>query len=366
MTKLAQYYLSLLTALSLCAGTLAQQEPAEPDDSLIYITLEEHWVAPALEETFNANEATKLLRQADMVPGLFTNLRDVGPRRLANMTANRIRRQVVSHSSNPAALDKPSLVRQANDQLAANIANSTDRFSGFAYLPMAYPEVAAAELERCVRDLGFVGALVDTHLPNGTYYDGAAYRPFWAKAAELDVPVYLHPVWPDPALYTDVGVGMYAPAPSMDYSLLTASLLGAAAWGWHQDAGMHFLRLYSAGVFEEFPALKIVLGHMGEVVPFMLERADPLLSTNASRLGLADTYARNVWITTSAFFSLNPLATVLRNTAVDRVLYSVDYPFASSVRGSRFMAELRSSGMVTGEEWEMIAYKNAEALLKLK
>ncbi|KAK3326804.1 hypothetical protein B0H66DRAFT_551722 [Apodospora peruviana] len=358
------FYRSLLLASLL----LGEQTWASSNDDLMFITIEEHWVSPALTQSFEANPAAQLNHINNTAPGddFLPRILDVGPLRLANMTANNIRKQVVSHVSDPAVLDQPNLIKQANDQLAAAIANNTDRFAGFAFLPMVFPELAAAELERCVKKLGFVGALIDTHLNNHTFYDGAAYRPFWAKAVELDVPIYLHPTFPRPEEFLNAGAGIYAPASPSDFSLETASHLGTTAWGWHQDVGLHFLRLYAAGVFEEFPTLKIVLGHMGEMVPFMLERANVFLSGNSSRLSLIDTYARNVWITTAGFFSLNPLGTVLRNTKIDRILYSVDYPYGNSVSGKMFMNNLKESGLVSEAEWEMIAYKNAEALLKLK
>jgi len=216
-------------------------------DDLIFITLEEHWVSPALTDSFLANPAAQTLIQDSFPPDFLPHAFDVGPLRLANMTANQIRMQVVSHASDPAVLDQPSLIAQSNDQLAAAISNATDRLAGFAVLPMAFPELAAAELERCVKTHGFLGALIDTHLANGTYYDGDAYRLFWAKAVELDVPIYLHPVWPNAALFSTPGSGIYAPAIPPDFPAATAVNLATVAWGWHQDAGLHFLRLYSAG-----------------------------------------------------------------------------------------------------------------------
>ncbi|KAK5659088.1 hypothetical protein OQA88_1178 [Cercophora sp. LCS_1] len=356
--------LSALLTLLLTPATVS----AITNNDVIFITLEEHWLSPALTPSFLANPGTQLLSSGALPPDFFSRLTDLGPLRLSNMTANQIRKQVVSHPSDPAALNQPALVTQANNQLAAGIANNTSRFAGFAYLPMAFPHLAAAELERCVKELGFVGALIESHLPNGTTFDGAAYRPFWAKVAELDVPVYLHPVLPDSNLYLDIGKAPYAPAVPVDFSLTTAVTLATVAWGWHQDAGLQFLRMYVAGVFEEFPTLKIVLGHMGEVVPFMLDRANVFLKSPRGKAGLSlvETYKRNVWITTAGFFSLNPMATVLRATARDRIMYSVDYPFGNSVLGKRFMEELRGSGMVSETEWEGIAYRNAERLLRLK
>lgn len=136
--------------------------------------------------------------------------------------------------------------------------------------------------------------------------------------------------------------------------------------GFHEDAGLHFLRLYSAGVFAEFPNLKIILGHMGEIVPYMLERADSFLSPrNTSSASLIEVYAKNVWITTTGFFSLNPMATILRNTAINRIMYSVDYPFSSPADSYAFMMALRMSGIVTEDEWQAVAWRNAQNLLKI-
>jgi predicted TIM-barrel fold metal-dependent hydrolase len=128
---------------------------------------------------------------------------------------------------------------------------------------------------------------------------------------------------------------------------------------------LHFLRLYAAGIFDEFPTLKIVLGHDGEMLPFMLERTTVLLGPHntKAKTSLLATWKRNVWVTTAGMFSLAPLAAVLRTTAVDRIMYSVDYPFSSNVKGHEFMTRLRESGMVTEREWSMVAYGNAQKLL---
>lgn len=337
------------------------------NDDLIFITLEEHWLAPALTETALSNTVLQLLINGSLPATFLQHFKDLGPIRLQNMTDNNIRVQIVSHATIPAGLGNAPLIRVANDQLADTIKNNSDRFAAFAVLPMELPEEAATELERCVKELGMKGALVDTHLANGSFYDGAAYFPFWAKAQELDVPIYLHPTLPTTPSVIDIGTGHYAPAVPQDFTLETATDLGTVAWGWHQDAGLHFMRLYSAGIFAEFPKLKVIFGHMGEMIPFMLERANAFLSSkNTSRPSLIDTYHQNVWITTAGFFSTNPMATILRNTAVDRVMYSVDYPFGNSMNGSMFMQELKVSGLVTEEEWEMIAFKNAQNLLGIK
>jgi predicted TIM-barrel fold metal-dependent hydrolase len=355
--------LATILSLETAASSLGARG-SKPDDSLVYIALEEHWYSPSLSDPSLAPLSATLSRQGGRLPDIIT---EIGPIRLANMTAHRVRKQIISHASSPAGLERPDLARAANDELAKAIAGNTERFAGFAFLPMAYPELAAAELERCVKKLGFVGALFDNHLANGTYFDGEPYRPFWAKAAALGVPIYLHPTWPGEATFTKAG-GSYAPSAPGSFPMAGALIMGGSGWGWHQDAGLHFLRLYAAGIFDEFPTLKVILGHNGEMVPFMLDRTNVLLGTHNTRAktSLVQTYKRNIWLTTSGMFSLDPLATILRNTAIDRILYSIDYPFSNSKAGDDFMKKLKSSGLVTRTEWEMIAYGNAQKLLNVK
>ncbi|KUJ13324.1 uncharacterized protein LY89DRAFT_687490 [Mollisia scopiformis] len=184
---------------------------------------------------------------------------------------------------------------------------------------MAIPLAAAAELERCISELGFVGALVDSHLLNNTAYDSPAYDPLWSTFAKLNVPLYLHPTYPTPAEIENTG-GLFTPDNNV-YSLPVASILGTAAWGWHSDVGVQFLRLWLGGVFDRHPDLKVVFGHMGEILPYMLARSTAELGgykpTGAT---IPETWTRNVWVTTSGFFSLDPFATLLRTTSVERIM----------------------------------------------
>ena len=187
---------------------------------------------------------------------------------------------------------------------------------------MALPLAAASELERCISVSGFVGALVDSHLPNNTAYDSPAYDPLWSTFTRLNVPLYLHPTYPTLAEINSTG-GLYTPDNNV-YSLPVASVLGTAAWGWHSDTGVQFLRLWLGGVFDRHPGLKLVLGHMGEMMPYMLARSNtelgPYKSTGAT---IPETWARNVWVTTSGFFSLDPFATLSRTTSVERIMVSL-------------------------------------------
>ncbi|KAK8091492.1 amidohydrolase 2 [Apiospora hydei] len=314
-----------------------------------YYTLEEHWLSPSLFQQFLANPLNALIGGGGSPGGgTLPKLREIGAQRLASMDANNIQIQVISH-------------------LAAAIAASPApaRFRGFCILPMAAPGAAAAELRRCVAAHGFVGALVDAHLANASYYDGAAYDSLWAAAVGLGVPIYLHPTYPSLADVVDAGTGLYAPSVAGEWSAGQAAALGTVAWGWHERTGFGFLRMYLGGVFERFPELQVILGHMGELVPYYLWRSDLFLSPGLSRT-LDQVYAGNAYVTTSGIFSLDPVATLVRNTNRTRILYSVDYPFASNEDGAAFMASLRSSGLVSQAEFSQVAYQNAAQLLKIK
>lgn len=300
------------------------------------------------------------------------------------MDAGNVAVQVVSHVTAGAdAMYMDAAVRAANDQLADRIAGCPqDRLRGFCVLAMAHPAEAAAELRRCVRDLGFVGALVDCHVvvagtadgqaagAAAVFYDSPAYDVLWAAAVELDVPIYLHPAYPPEAARLAAGEGLSAPTSSggsSSYSDATAIALGSSVWGWHSNAGLGFLKLFAAGVFDRFPALQIVLGHMGEMVPSFLERAERGLAPlrPAGSATLREVYARNVHVTVGGYFSLNAMRMLLAVTDARRVMHSNDYPFNSAVDGRVFRESLRESGMVGEEEYRDTAYRNAKRLLKI-
>ena len=208
----------------------------------------------------------------------------------------------------------------------------------------------------------FLGARVDAHLDNGSYYDSPSYDPLWAEAVRLNVSIYLHPTYPVPEDVFDGGEGLYAPSIEGEYTEVQAAQLGMGGWGWHEKTGFGLLRLYLGGVFDRFPELKVILGHMGELVPYYLWRIDQNLSRNRT-LRFTDVYKRNLYVTTSGIFSLDPMATLLRVTDHKRIMYSVDWPFSKNEDGAAFMRALRNSSMVNGEEFSDIAFRNAERLL---
>lgn len=315
------------------------------------IALEEHFWIPELA----AAPGTGI--RALFGPALDDQLRDLGESRLADMDAAGIDVQVISHAT-PAAQAAPdgtSLARQANDRLAAAIAKYPERFAGFATLPTADPEAAATELERAVGDLGFVGALVNSTLgSNGSFLDDPRYEPLLARFERLDVPLYLHPA-PPPRELHDLLYGGLPPE--------VAARLATSAWGWHAEAGLHALRMIVAGVFDRHPGLRLILGHCGEMIPFMLDRIDAQLRREWTGLpsDISEYFRRHVWVTTAGMFSLPPVMCTLQVFGVDRVLFSVDYPFGSNTAGRTLLDQLPLSPADTAK----IAGTNAERLLGL-
>lgn len=317
------------------------------------IALEEHfWTAELAAATGRGLLAT----WGDAVGGQLT---DVGDLRLADMDAAGIDVQVISHAG-PAAQPLPgangiAAARRANDELAAAVARHPDRFAGFATLPTADPVAAAEELDRCAGDLGLVGGIVhSTFGTNGAFLDDRRFTPLLAAFERLDVPLYLHPAAP-PAAIRDT---LYGGLPDD-----IAGWLATSAWGWHAEVGLHVLRMVVAGVFDRHPLLRIVLGHCGEMLPFMLDRIDMLLPSE--RFGLAmppsGYLLRHAWITTSGMFSLPPVLCAVQVFGVDRVLFSVDYPFTPNAPGRSLLNTLPLSPADTAK----IAGGNAERLLGL-
>ncbi|MCJ1439064.1 hypothetical protein MMC27_008455 [Xylographa pallens] len=314
------------------------------------ITLEEHYLSSALAEDPELKELYSLFP-----PHHLAKLRDLGAQRIADMDAGGVSLQVVSHGPGVGTLAQ---CRSANNSLAAAVQQNRPRLAGFATLPMGAPQDAAQELERCVTDLGFVGALLENHY-HGRYYDDERFWPVFAMAEHLDTALYIHPAFPTgPLKHTFKG----------NYPPQTETILGMAGWGWHADTGLHILRLFGAGLFDRFPKLKVVIGHMGEMLPFQLDRilgAERRMFPAVKR-GLRAVWDENLWITTSGMVGLGPFACLLRTTRIDRILYSVDYPFSSNEQGRGFLDAVRESGLVTEEQLADIGCRNAEALLKVK
>jgi uncharacterized protein len=291
-------------------------------------------------------------------PQVGERLRDLGSLRLSDMDANGIDVQVISHVA-PAAqghvgAEGLARTREANDRLAAAVRAYPDRFAGFATLPTADPRAAADELERAITELGFVGALVNGTLgSNGAFLDDARFAPLLDRFERLEVPLYLHPAPPSAALREALYSGL---PPGV------AARLATGAWGWHAEAGLHVLRMVATGVFDRYPALRMIIGHCGEMLPFMLARVDAMLRVDSLARKPSEYFGRNIWVTTSGLFSIPPVMCTVQVLGVDRVLFSVDYPFGSNAAGRALLDTLPLSP----DEVAKIAGGNAERVLGLK
>src|ERR1041384_7710345 len=251
-----------------------------------------------------------------------------------------------------------AVAREANDHLAEQIAQRPDRFAGFAALAMQEPEEAARELTRCVKELGFVGALVNgfSHVDeprSAVYYDLPQYRGFWRTVAALDVPFYLHPRNPLPG---DIRA----------YEGHTW-LLGPN-WAFHAETAVHALRLIGCGLFDEFSKLQIILGHLGEGIPAYLWRIDhrndwmKAQHKYAAKKSVADYFRSNFVLTTSGNFSTSALDQAIAEMGVQRVLWSADYPFEDISDA----AEWIDAAPLSDADREKIVRSNARTLFKLK
>lgn len=285
-------------------------------------------------------------------------LADLGDARLADMDASGITVQVLSVAGAGADLVTGQagidLARAYNDALAEACVRHPTRYRGFAHLPLLAPAAAADELERTIKDLGFHGVLVNG-ATDGRFLDDPLFEPVLARAAALGVPIYLHPGIPAQAVrsaYYDDLPGQFS------------FTLALSAWGWHADTAIHTLRLVLSGALDRHPGLKIIIGHMGEALPFMLDRIDETTSAQAKTLlrrSVRQTILDQVWITTSGFFTMVPFMAALMSFGVDHIMFSVDYPFASNARARAFLDALP----VSPADRAKIAHGNADRLLRL-
>ena len=307
----------------------------------------------ALEEHFISKHIQSAKENYNGWPAL-PKLQGLGEERVKDMDAGAISVQVISHAPTVANAEE---CRRGNDELAEACKAKSNRYAGFAMLPMLEPDEAAKELERTVKELNFVGALINNH-EHGTFYDEQKYWTVFAKAVELDVPIYIHPSFPSPSM-AEHYKGNFSNQAALNFSTV--------AWAWHHEIGHHFFRLFAAGLFDKYPKLKIIIGHDGEMLPFMLDRTFPFSKNWGDyKRDLRTVFQENIWVTTSAMFSLAPLACLLKVSKIDHIMYSVDYPFVTNEAGLAFLKELEQSDLVNDEELEKICYSNAERLLKLK
>jgi predicted TIM-barrel fold metal-dependent hydrolase len=318
-----------------------------PEGKPVVIALEEHYYDRELVATFDGPEGR--------APETRRRLDDLGDLRIKEMDEAGIDVQVISHGApSTQRLDAETAVRLArnvNDRLAQAIAAYPDRFAAFAALPTPDPKAAADELERTVTQLGFKGAMVHG-LTNGVFFDDKRFWSIFERAQALDVPLYVHPAVPHSAV-----VEVYY----QDY-LADFPTLRTAAWGFTVETATQGIRLVLSGVFDAYPDVKIILGHMGEGLPFLLWRIDHALSRPGNRsVSFREQFSQHFYITTSGNFSTPALLCSMMELGVDRILFSVDWPFVPNIPGTKWMNELQLSA----EDKTKILSGNAKRLLKM-
>jgi predicted TIM-barrel fold metal-dependent hydrolase len=320
------------------------------------ITLEEHYATAGFLDGPGKDLKERAARFGDRAAKLLEQLRDLGEKRIAQMDAAGIDMQVLSLTSPGTeqldAAAATAIAREANDRVAEAVRAYPTRFAGFACLPTADPQAAVAELERTIHEYGFKGAMINGHV-SGRYLDDKFFWPILERAEALDVPIYLHPTQPPKAVIEASYAG---------FSPVVSDMLAGPGWGWHIETAIHVIRLILGGVFDRYPKLQIVIGHMGEGLPFMLQRLDvmPKAMTNLEH-PISFYLRQNVHYTFSGFNFTATFLNLLLEVGVDRIMFSADHPYASMAEARAFLNELP----VSAADKERIAHGNAERLLKL-
>jgi predicted TIM-barrel fold metal-dependent hydrolase len=320
----------------------------------------------AIEEHFAVDEPDKdtvrRLQAAASWANTARRLTEFHDLRLKDMDACGIEYAILSLNA-PAIqmiLDPKEAVvaaRRANNFLAEQVAKRPDRFGGFAALPMQDSEAAAEEFTRCIKELGFHGALVNGFTQRGVsdsvvYYDIPEYRPFWRQVAALDVPFYLHP-----------RTTIYERAHHYDGH----PWLFSSAWGFAVETSVHVLRLIGSGLFDELPNLQIVIGHLGERIPFDMwridHRIDVIPAGYPAKKPISAYMRSNVYITTSGNFHDSTLQCALAEMGVARTLFAIDYPMEEMALGANWFDNTQ---VLSEQDRIKIGRTNAIKLFKLR
>lgn len=288
------------------------------------IALEEHYFDP------DWNNALDTRHHEPATSPLDKRMEDLGAKRIKEMDDAGIDLQVLSHGSPGAQGLREDIAvawtRAANDRLHAAIQNHPTRLAAFASLPTAQPMAAADELERAVTKLQFKGAMLNS-LTEGPFLDDKRYWPIFERAAALDVPLYIHPSDPNPAVIKAY-YGDYAN---------THPMFIRAAWGFTFEAGTQAMRLVLSGLFDAHPGVKIILGHLGETIPYTLARIDESLSRDTPMKNFREVFSSHFYVTTSGFFSDPALRCCIQEIGIDRVMFAIDWPYVSNAAGVQWM-----------------------------
>jgi predicted TIM-barrel fold metal-dependent hydrolase len=311
------------------------------------IAIEEHYWDEELAKTYVGGESGRPGEQAK-------RLHDFDGIRIKEMDEAGIDIQVLSHGA-PSTQKLPAetaaaLTQRVNDRLHAVVMRQPKRFAAFAALPTAVPEAAADELERTAAQ-GFKGAMLHG-LANGVFLDDKRFWPIYARAEKLDLPIYLHPSLPN----ADVMRIYY-----QDY-VKDFPMVARPAWGYTVETATLAIRLVLSGVFERHPKLKIILGHLGETLPFLVWRIDQALARPGNKsMSFRDVFCNNYYITTSGNFSTPALLCTMMEMGIDHILFAVDWPFVMNPPGTTWMEGIPLSD----QDKAKILSGNAKRLLRM-
>jgi len=307
----------------------------------------------ALEEHFSVLKENQNLT----LNTLSEKLTDIGDKRIADMNEAGIDIQVLSLSSpGTEQMEPEEAVKTAalvNDYIEEAIKRNPSRLAAFAALPTSAPDRAADELERAVKEYGFKGAVINGHC-RGRYLDDKFFWPILERAELLNVPLYIHPTVPPKPVVDTYYKGQFSN--DVMFSLSTAG------WGWHIETAVHVLRLILSGAFDRYPKLQIIVGHLGEAIPFMMNRLDKMLPENLTGLEkkISSYLCENVNYTISGFNFVPPFLNLLLQVGIERIMFSSDYPYSSMSDARSFLESLPLSK----NDKEKIAHMNAERLMK--
>lgn len=319
------------------------------------IAIEEHFLTPQIHAAWkNSSLGTEGTDAFDERKEIAERLEDLGEGRIVLMDEAGVDVQVLSVTTpalqNLGAKESVHLARQTNDFLAGVVARNPSRFQGFATLPTPAPEIAASELDRCVREYGFKGAMLCGRTREMNL-DAPAFLPLFETAAQLGAPLYIHPQIPQRPVREALYGGFGEPI---------STAFAAFGLGWHYEAGIQFVRLILAGIFDKFPKLQIVLGHWGEVVLFYTERLQALARVAPLNQPVLDYFRKNLFVTPSGMWSQAYMQRALEIVGPERILFSTDFPYQYKP-GRQARTFLTESGLSLSDQ-ELFAHGNWERL----
>jgi 2,3-dihydroxybenzoate decarboxylase len=311
------------------------------------IALEEHYWDKELAAQFPGNEGVR-------DPETLKRLYDLGELRLKEMDEAGVDVQIISHGApsmqKVSGADAVAMARRVNDRLHAAVAANPKRFAAFSALPTSDPKAAADELERTTK-LGFKGAMIHG-LANDVFVDDKRFWPIFERAQALDAPIYLHPSLPVPAV-----MEAYYNDYAKDFPMVAR-----AGWGYTVETATTAIRMVLSGVFDAYPRLKVVLGHLGETLPYLVWRVDHALARpGAKTLSFRTVFCEHFYVTTSGNFSNPALLCCVMELGIDRILFSVDWPFVPNKPGTQWL----NSVPLCDEDKVKLASGNAKRLFRL-